>query len=133
PLGALMAGTLPHHLKGQAAGWYQIGAKLATGVGGGVGLWLAVHTGAAAAAGAALGLTCIACILGLALLDEPERRLPASAFARLKATGFELWQMLKSREGLLVAALALSPIGVSGVDDFWSAVANEWGASARTV
>jgi MFS transporter, PAT family, beta-lactamase induction signal transducer AmpG len=81
----------------------------------------------------ALGLACIACIIGLSLLDEPERRLAPGALARLKETAVELWQMLKSRDGLLVAALAVSPIGISGVDDFWSAIANEWGASARTV
>jgi MFS family permease len=32
-----------------------------------------------------------------------------------------------------VAALALSPIGVSGVDNFWSGIAAEWQVSAKTV
>jgi MFS transporter, PAT family, beta-lactamase induction signal transducer AmpG len=133
PLGALMADAMPDNLKGQAAGWYQLGGKVGTGVGGGAGLWLAVRTGSGASAGVALGLACIACVIGLSLLDEPERRLASGALARLKETAVELWQMLKSRDGLLVAALAVSPIGISGVDDFWSAIANEWGASARTV
>lgn len=133
PLGALMAEALPDHLKGRAAGWYQLGGHLASGVGGGGGLWLAIHTGRAAGSGAVLGLTCISCILGLNFLDEPARRFSASVFARLKTTGLDLWQMLKSREGVLVAALTVSPIGVSGVDEFWSAVAKEWHASAATV
>lgn len=125
PLGALMADAIPDQLKGRAAAWYQFGGKLGTGAGGGMGLWLAVHTGTGALAGVTLGLSCIGCILGLTFLDEPERRLSRGALARLKETGFELWSMLKSRDGLLVAVLALSPIGISGVDDFWSAVAHE--------
>lgn len=133
PLGALMADAMPDNLKGQAAAWYQLDGKVGTGVGGGIGLWLAVHTGTGASAGVALGLACIGCIIGLSLVDEPERRLASGALVRLKETAVELWQMLKSRDGLLVAALAVSPIGISGVDDFWSAIATEWGASARTV
>lgn len=133
PLGALMADAIPDKMKGRAAAWYQLGGKLGTGAGGGLGLWLAVRTGTGATAGVTLGLACVGCIMGLSFLDEPERHLSQRALTRLKETGLALWQMLRSRDGLLVAALALSPIGISGVDDFWSAVANEWGASTRTV
>jgi MFS family permease len=45
----------------------------------------------------------------------------------------ELWQFIRSRDGALVSALALSPIGVSGVDNFWSGIAAEWRVSANTV
>lgn len=133
PLGALMADAMPDALKGQAAAWYQLGGKVGTAVGGGAGLWLAVHSGASATAGVTLGLACTACMIGLTFLDEPERRLSARALTRLKETALEVWYLLRSREGLLVAALAVSPIGVSGVADFWPAVASEWGASAKTV
>ena len=133
PLGALMADAMPDTLKGRAAGWYQIGGKVGTGIGGGVGLWLAVHAGSGTVSGVALGLACIACIFGLTLLDEPRRSPSESVLSRLRATGLELWHLVKSRDGWLVAALAVSPIGISGVDDFWSAIAHEWGASARTV
>lgn len=133
PLGALMADAMPDNMKGKAAAWYQLGGKVGTGAGGGIGLWLAVHSGTGATASVTLGLACVGCIIGLGFIDEPERRLSPRALTRLKETGLELWQMLKSRDGLLVAALAVSPIGVSGADDFWSAIAHEWGASARTV
>jgi MFS transporter, PAT family, beta-lactamase induction signal transducer AmpG len=133
PLGALMADAMPDQMKGRAAAWYQFGGKIGTGAGGGMGLWLAIHTGGSAPAGVTLGLACVGCIIGLALLDEPERHFSPRAWTRLKETGIELWRMLRSRDGLLVAALALSPIGISGVDDFWSAVAQEWGASARMI
>lgn len=133
PLGALMADAMPDGMKGKAAAWYQMGGKVGTGAGGGIGLWLAVHSGNGATSGMILGLACTGCIIGLRFLEEPERRLSPHALTRLKEIGLELWTMLKSKDGLLVAALSLLPIGISGVDDFWSAIAREWGASARTV
>jgi hypothetical protein len=46
-------------------------------------------------------LTCIACVLVLGFLDEPERRLSASAFARLKETGIELWRCSNQKRACL--------------------------------
>lgn len=132
-LGGLMAQAMPDNLKGQAAGWYQLGGKIGAGAGGGIGLWLVVHTPVRAAPGLVLGLTCIGCVIGLRFLHEPERRLSANALDRLMQIPHELWQLIKSREGLLVAALAVSPIGISGVDNFWSGVAAEWKVSANTI
>jgi MFS family permease len=66
-------------------------------------------------------------------LREPERHLSPRALDRVKQIVRELWQLLKSREGLVVAALAISPIGISGVDNFWSGVAREWGVTAGTI
>jgi MFS transporter, PAT family, beta-lactamase induction signal transducer AmpG len=131
-LGGLMAEAMPDNLKGQAAGWYQLGGKVGAGAGGGIGLWLAVHA-MPAAPGLVLGLACIGCILGLRFLHDPERHLSANALDRVKQIARELWQLLTSREGLLVTALAVSPIGISGVDNFWSGVAREWGVSAGTI
>jgi MFS transporter, PAT family, beta-lactamase induction signal transducer AmpG len=132
-LGGLMAEAMPENLKGLAAGWYQLGGKVGRGAGGGIGLWLAAHTATPAASGLVLGLACIACIMGLRFLREPQRHFSANLLARFTEIGRELWQLIKSREGLLVAALALSPIGISGVDNFWSGVAVEWKVSASTV
>jgi MFS family permease len=132
-LGGLMAEAMPDSLKGQAAGYYQLGGKIGAGAGGGIGLWLAVHAATPAAPGLVLGLACIGCIIGLRFLHEPKRHLSANALDRVAQIARELRDLLKSREGLLVAALALSPIGISGVDDLWSAVAREWGVSAGTI
>src|SRR5262249_59727775 len=117
PLGGLRPGARPDNLKGKAGGWYQLGGKVGAGAGGGVGLWLPVHA-TPAAPGLVLGLACVGCIFGLRFLQEPERYLSANAFDRVKQIARELWQLLKSREGLVVAALAVSPIGISGVDNF---------------
>lgn len=132
-LGGLMAVAMPDKLKGQAAGWYQLGGKVGAGAGGGIGLWLALHAPTPQLPGLVLGLACVGCIIGLRLLHEPVRRLSANALDRLTQIARELWQLMKSREGLLVAALAVSPIGISGVDNFWSGVAREWGVSAGTL
>ena len=132
-IGGLMADAVPERLKGRAAGWYQLGGKVGRGFGGGAGLWLALHSTTPAAAGFVLGLVCFACITGLLFLHESERRLSASAVQRILDLGRELWQMARTREGAVVLALSLSPIGVSGVDNFWSGIAHEWGASARSV
>ncbi len=132
-LGGLMAEAMPDKLKGRAAGWYQLGGKVGRGIGGGAGLWLVVHRATPVTAGLVLGLACAGCIFGLRLLREPERRLSAGAVKRVMAVFRELWDLVRSREGALVAALALSPIGVSGVDNFWSGIAPEWGVSASTV
>jgi MFS transporter, PAT family, beta-lactamase induction signal transducer AmpG len=132
-IGGLMATTVPENLKGQAAGWYQLGSKVGRGLGGGAGLWLALHFTTPAAAGFVLGSVCCACMSGLVLLHEPERQLSASAVQRILDIARELWQLMRSREGAIVLALSLSPIGVSGVDNFLSGMASEWSASARAV
>src|SRR5438270_9128300 len=41
PVGGLMAHTVAEKAKGRAAGWYQAGNLGGTGIGGGVGVWLA--------------------------------------------------------------------------------------------
>jgi MFS family permease len=132
-LGGLMAEAMPEDLKGRAAGWYQLGGKVGRGFGGGAGLWIAVRLGTPAAAGLALGIACIACIIGLQFLCEPVRNLSGSAVERIAAVFRELLQLIRSRDGALVTVLALSPIGVSGVDKFWSGIAAEWQVSANTV
>ena len=132
-IGGLMADTVPENLKGQAAGWYQLGGKVGRGIGGGAGLWLALHFTTPVVAGFVLGLVCFACISGLLFLHGSERCFSSSAVQRILDVGRELWHMARTREGAIVLALAASPIGVSGVDNFWSGIAHEWGASARSV
>ena len=132
-IGGLIADTVPEKLKGRAAGWYQLGGKVGRGFGGGVGLWLALRFTTPVAAGFVLGLVCFLCMTGLMFLHESERRLSTRAVQRILDVGGELWHLIRSRDGAVVLALSLSPIGVSGVDNFWSGIAHEWGASVRSV
>jgi MFS family permease len=132
-IGGLIADTVPEKLKGQAAGWYQLGGKVGRGFGGGVGLWLALRFATPVAAGFVLGMVCFLCMTGLVFLHESKRHLSTRAVQRMLDVGRELWHLIRSRDGAVVVALSLSPIGVSGVDNFWSGIAHEWGASARAV
>src|SRR5256714_6223612 len=50
-VGGLMAHTVSEEAKGRAAGWYQAGNLGGTGLGGGVGVWLAAHVSKEAAGG----------------------------------------------------------------------------------
>jgi MFS family permease len=132
-VGGLMAGGVPDKLRGQAAGWYQLGAKIGRAIGGGGGLWLAAHTVQPRLAGIVLGIGCASCAVGLFSLREPQRQLAVDIFPRITGVFRDLWQLITSREGVLVAVLALSPIGVSGAENLWSAVASEWRVGANTI
>jgi MFS transporter, PAT family, beta-lactamase induction signal transducer AmpG len=132
-VGGLMAGDVPAGLRGQAAGWYQLGAKIGRALGGGGGLWLAAHAVQPRSAGIILGIGCASCALGLFFLREPERQLAVDTFSRIDGVFRELWKLITSREGALVAVLSLSPIGVSGAENLWSAMASEWRVGANTI
>ena len=132
-IGALMADAMPDEMKGRAAGWYQLGGKLGRGIGGGAGLWLAVRGATPTVATIVLGLACVGCIAGLNLLDEPQRHLAGKAMQRFAEIGRELWRLLRSREGLLVALLSIAPIGISGADNFFSGIADEWKVPLGTI
>jgi len=125
-LGGLMADAIADEVKGRAAGWYQLGAKLGRGIGGGGGLWLAMNGAGPNTATVVLGLVCVSCIAGLNLLDELQRRFTGNAVQRFAEIGRELWQLVRSRDGLMVVLVSLAPIGISGADNFLSAIASEW-------
>lgn len=77
-----MAYDTPQHQKGQAGGWNQAGNLGGVGLGGGAGLWIAVHTGQPWLAGVVLALISLACALPLLVIPNPGARTPASPTAR---------------------------------------------------
>lgn len=130
--GAMMA-SLSNELKGRAAAAHQLGGKVGKGLGGASGVWLFAHA-TWFVAGAVLGAVCLLCILGLVVLDEPPRSAPRRAlWNELAGLGQHLWALARSSEGLLAIGLCLSPIGVSGASNLWSAVAPEWHLSATDI
>ncbi|HEY2035277.1 MAG TPA: MFS transporter [Rhizomicrobium sp.] len=130
---SLMAHGTSEEEKGRAGGWSQAGNLGGTGLGGGLGLWLAQH-GPLWMSGTALGVLCIATSLALLFLKEPsaEHRVQ-SLFGSLANVGRECWTLLSSRRGGLVFFLMLLPIGVGAAQNLWSAVADDWHASADAV
>jgi MFS transporter, PAT family, beta-lactamase induction signal transducer AmpG len=130
---SLMAHGTSEEEKGRAGGWSQAGNLGGTGLGGGLGLWLAQHA-PLWTSGTALGVFCIATSLALLFLKEPaaEHRVP-SLFGSLANVGRDCWTLLTSHRGALVFFLMLLPIGVGAAQNLWSAVANDWHASADAV
>jgi len=129
-----MAFDTPDELKGQAGGWSQAGNLGGVGLGGGAGLWLAVHTGQPWLAGAVLGLACMACAVPLLWMPEPGRVASGRGMREtLVETGRDVLVLVKTRIGLLACFLMLLPIGSGGLTQLWGAIAKDWGAGADMV
>jgi len=130
---SLMAHGTSEEEKGRAGGWSQAGNLGGTGLGGGIGLWLAQHA-PIWVSGTALAVICIATSIALLFLEEPtgEHRTQ-SLTGSLANVGRECWALLASWRGGLVFFLMLLPIGVGAAQNLWSAVADDWHASADAV
>lgn len=130
---SLMAYATPAQEKGRAGGWLQIGNLGGGGVGGGAGLWIATHSDKIVA-GAVLGIACLLCALALRLLHEPPRARRESHFMpELANVWKDLWQVGRSRLGFLALLIFFLPIGTGAASGLFSAIANDWHASADTV
>jgi MFS transporter, PAT family, beta-lactamase induction signal transducer AmpG len=130
---SLMAHGTSDEEKGRAGGWSQAGNLGGTGLGGGAGLWLAQHA-PIWVSGAALGVFCTATSIALLYLSEPSAEHRVQTFVgSLRNVIVECWELLRSWRGGLVFFLMLLPIGVGGAQNLWSAVADDWHASADAV
>ena len=130
---SLMAHGTSDEEKGRAGGWSQAGNLGGTGLGGGAGLWLAQHA-PIWVSGAALGVFCAATSIALLWLSEPAAEHRVQTFlGSVRNVLIECWELLRSWRGGLVFFLMLLPIGVGGAQNLWSAVADDWHASADAV
>jgi MFS family permease len=141
---SLMAATIADDRRGSAGGWSQAGNLGGQGVGGGLSLWLIESHGfTEAQSGAALGLLCALCCLALRWVDDARPLLKVDGHvesaghlgvvANLKAIGSDLWELLRSRTGILALMICLLPIGSGAAQNLWSPIADEWHASADVV
>ncbi len=130
---SLMAHGTSEEEKGRAGGWSQAGNLGGTGLGGGLGLWLAQHA-PVWISGTALGLICLVTAIALLFLDEPEaEHRDQNVWRSLANVALECWALLKTVRGGLVFFLMLLPIGQGAAQNLWSAVAGDWHASADAV
>ncbi|MFO0833634.1 MAG: MFS transporter [Phycisphaerales bacterium] len=132
----LMAHITPPEQRGRVGGWFQAGNLGGSGLGGGAGLWLATHLPSAWMSGAILG---VAFLVGsLALLCMPDVAAEARAGSLPRAmlgVLVDLWQMIKTRAGLLCGTLCLLPINTGAATSVLAQaeVAGKWGATEDTV
>jgi MFS family permease len=131
---SLMAHATPDGEKGRAGGWFQAGNLGGFGLGGGAGLWLAQNLAAPWMAGVVLGVACALCCLALVFVPEPAAS-PRAANLRHRLVDVlrDLLPVARSRLGLLALLIVFLPIGTGAASNLWSAVADDWHASAATV
>ena len=141
---SLMAATVPDNQRGRAGGWSQAGNLGGQGLGGGLALWLVESGGfSIAASGGLLGLLCALCCAALFWVDDSKPLLKVGDHvetadrkgiaANVRAIGGDLWELLRSRVGILALMICLLPIGSGAAQNLWSPIADEWHASAGVV
>jgi MFS family permease len=131
---SLMVYGTPPAQRGRAAGWFQAGNLGGYGLGGGAGLWMADHLPEPWIAGAVLGAACALCCFALAFVAEPPALLQTGSYRRRLAEVLkDLWHVTRLRPGYLALLICFLPIGSGAASNLWSAVADDWHASANTV
>ncbi len=131
---SLMAYDTPDDQKGRAGGWFQAGNLGGSGVGGGLGLWLAQVMPASWMSGAIVSIACLLCAAALLFVVEPVVTLRRETILHsLKDVCIDLWQTARSGLGAIALFLCFMPIGSGAASGLWSAVAGDWQASANTV
>ncbi len=130
----LMAHDIPEVLKGRAAGFYQAGNLGGAGLGGGAGLWLAQRLPEEWMVSAILAFTAFLCCTGLFFLSEPESTIREPQMRDTYLNLYQdLWSTMKTKSGILTMVICFLTLGTGAAQNLWSAVANDWSASADTV
>jgi MFS transporter, PAT family, beta-lactamase induction signal transducer AmpG len=141
---SLMAASVPDTQRGRASGWAQAGNLGGQGIGGGFGLWLIQGAGlTAGVSGAVLGAVCVLCCLALFWVDDSKNLIKVDGHveaadrlglvANARAIVLDLWELLCSRIGILALFVCILPIGSGAAQNLYSAIADEWHASANVV
>jgi len=131
---ALAAHATEDAKKGRVGGWLQAGNLGGAGIGGGLGLWIAQHSGIAWLSPVSVGALCASCSLALLIVFERERRVRrTSYFQDLLDVLKDVWEIARSRKGYLALVILFLPIGTGAASNLWSAIAQDWHATADTV
>ena len=129
-----MAFDVPDAAKGRAGGWSQAGNLGGVGLGGGLGLYLAQHSGQPWLGGAVLVPISLVCAIPLMWLAEPGRMKSAKGYLGvLWETVQDTASLVRRRVGLLACFLMLLPIGSGALQQLWAPIAKDWGAGADEV
>jgi MFS family permease len=130
----LMAHDVPDELRGRASGFFQAGNLGGMGLGGGAGLWLAQRLPEEWMVSAILAFVSLLCGAGLFFLKEPKSGIRALRLSKTYQNLFtDVWRTLKTKVGILAMIICFLTLGTGAASNLWSAVAQDWGASADTV
>ncbi len=131
---SIMAYDVPEDLKGRAGGYFQAGNLGGTGLGGGIGLFLAQRLPDPWMTAAIISISCFLCGLGLFFVNDVKSTVRGeSLITSFQNVLKDIWIILKSQSGLLVVLLCFLPMGTGAASNLWAAVAEDWKASADTV
>jgi PAT family beta-lactamase induction signal transducer AmpG len=125
----IMAYDVPTARLGSASGFYAAGGTFAKAVGGAGTLWLLTHLSSRTPAASAN--IAVAVLAGTAILlvapgrSQSLRELPARLGNALK----DLWALLCTREGVMIAVLCVIPFGSGTEAGLIGAIAHEWAVS----
>jgi predicted MFS family arabinose efflux permease len=85
-------------------------------------------------AGAILAASCALCMAALKFVPEPPPMARTGHYGRVLISVLkDLWQVTRSRAGFLALLICFLPIGSGAASNLWSAVADDWHATAGTV
>jgi MFS transporter, PAT family, beta-lactamase induction signal transducer AmpG len=130
---AVMANTTPVKSRGAAAGWTQASHMGGASLGGGLGLWLALHGGGPRVAIAALALVCLACALPVLLTAVAHAPSSERLTSRMRGVGAEIWDFARTRKGVLTIIVLLLPADMGAAIGLLPTVASHWGAGGDLV
>ncbi len=131
---SIMAYDVPEDLKGRAGGYFQAGNLGGTGIGGGVGLFLAQRLPDPWMTAVIIAAACFLCGLALFFVNDVKSNVRGeSLVSSFRNVLLDIWTILKSQSGLLVVILCFLPMGTGAASNLWAAVADDWNASADTV
>jgi PAT family beta-lactamase induction signal transducer AmpG len=130
---AAMAATSRNDQRGAIAGWTNAGGLGGAGLGGGAGLWLAVHAGGVPVAGLLLAAAGVILVLPVFWLRVPPIDHGSGVAAKVAEILVVLWRFLRTRKGMLVVIVLLIPCSEGAAIHLLPAVAKDWGVSADMV
>lgn len=132
PVNGFIAKRIRENKKGAASGWYQAGSLAGTGLGGGIGLWLATHYNLTFS-GIVLCIVSVLSALVILLIKDISHLKEKTIVKEIRVISKDILTMIKLPAALYVMILILMPIGTGAMSHLWSAVATDWKTDADTV
>ncbi len=132
-LGAVIAFTAPQEHRGAIAGWGNAGALGGTGLGGGLGLWLAGNAGGFGVATLIMAPIALAAAWPLLLLRLPPKPPSAGLRDQMVQIGRTVVSLMRRRTTVLATIAVTLPACLGAASGLFPAVADEWRASANLV